>query len=104
MLVTFETKSQAPITLFGDVAVTLIKMMEHSGTVPSALLAENVPAALARLMAAVAMHANESLDPQGSASRSGDEDQGVSLAHRALPLIQMLTAAVACRETVMWDK
>jgi Domain of unknown function (DUF1840) len=79
-------------------------LLGHSGTVPSALLAEDVPAALARLKAAVAVHANEPLGPQGSASRSGDEDQNVSLAHRALPLIQMLTAAVAERENVMWDK
>ena len=52
MLVKFQTKSQATITMFGDVAVTLIKLMGHSGTVPSALLAEDVPAALARLTSA----------------------------------------------------
>ena len=65
MLVKFQTKSQATITMFGDVAVTLIKLMGHSGTVPSALLAEDVPAALARLKVAVAEHSNEPLDPQG---------------------------------------
>ena len=104
MLVTFTTKSHASITMFGDVAVTLIKMMGHSGTVPSALLAEDVPAALARLKAAVAVHADEPLDPQGGSSGEGDESQSVSLAHRALPLIQMLTAAAAGRANVMWDK
>ena len=98
MLVIFTTKSQAPITMFGDVAVTLIKMMGHSGTVPSALLAEDVPAALERLKAAVAVHASEPLDPPG-----GDEDQSVSLAHRALPLIRLLTGAAAQQENVMWD-
>jgi len=104
MLVTFTTKSHASITMFGDVAVTLIKMMGHSGTVPSALLAEDVPAALERLKAAVVVHANEPLDPQGGASGDGDESQSVSLAHRALPLIEMLTAAAAGRANVMWDK
>ena len=103
MLVKFQTKSQATITLFGDVAVTLIKLMGHSGTVPSALLAEDVSAALARLKAAVAQHSNEPLDPQGGSSRDGDEGQSVSLAHRALPLIEMLTAAAAGHENVMWD-
>jgi len=99
MLVTFTTKSHAPITMFGNVAVTLIKMMGHSGTVPSALLAEDVPAALERLKASVAAHSSEEpLDPQG-----GDEGQSVSLAHRALPLIQLLTAAAAGQEDVMWD-
>lgn len=68
MLITFETEPQPPITMFSDVAVTLIKMMGHSGTVPSALLAEDVPTALARLKAAVAVQANEPLDPPGGAS------------------------------------
>ena len=44
MLVKFQTKSQATITMFGDVAVTRIKLMGHSGTVPSALVAEDVSA------------------------------------------------------------
>jgi hypothetical protein len=30
MLVTFTTKAYANITMFGDVAVTLLKMMGHS--------------------------------------------------------------------------
>ncbi|MEA1053075.1 DUF1840 family protein, partial [Lamprobacter modestohalophilus] len=33
MLITFETKAHANITMFGDVAVTLIKLMGHSGAV-----------------------------------------------------------------------
>jgi hypothetical protein len=90
--------------MFGDVAVTLIKMMGHSGTVPSALLAEDVPAALKRLKAAVAVHASEPLDPPGGSSPDGEDGQSVSLTHRALPLIQMLTVAAAERENVMWGK
>lgn len=49
MLVTFSCPAFADITLFGDVAIRLLKMMGHSGTVPSALLADDVPAALARM-------------------------------------------------------
>ena len=104
MSVKFQTKSQATITMFGDVAVTLIKLMGHSGTVPSALQAEDVPAALARLKAAVAERSNEPLDPQGGSSQDDDKGQSVSLAHRALPLIEMLTAAAAAGENLMWDK
>ncbi len=53
MLVTFTTKAYADITMFGDVAVSLLKMMGHSGTVPGAILAADVPAALGRLTAAI---------------------------------------------------
>jgi hypothetical protein len=103
MLVNFQTRSQATITMFGEVAVTLIKLMGHSGTIPGALLAEDVPTALARLKAAVAEHSNEPLDPPGGSSREGEEGQSVSLPHRSLPLIEMLTIAVAEHENVMWD-
>jgi hypothetical protein len=103
MLIRFETKAYATITMFGDVAVTLIKLMGHSGSVPGALLAEDVPAALARLRAAVAEHPDDPLDPADGARRGRDEGQHVSLAHRALPLIELLTAAAARGEHVMWE-
>ena len=104
MLIKFQTKAYATITMFGDVAVTLITLMGHSGSVPGALLAEDVPAALARLKAAVSEHPNEPLDPApGHSARDGDDGQYVSLAHRALPLIELLTAAARDGEYVMWD-
>ena len=53
MLVTFSSDAYPEFTMFGDVAIRLIKMMGHSGTVPSAILAEDIPAALARLQAAL---------------------------------------------------
>ena len=87
MLVTFTTKAYADITMFGDVANAMLKMMGHSGTVPSAIRAEDVPAALSRLTAAV--NAGKSPPPVG---KDADEPV-VSTAHRALPLISLLTAA-----------
>lgn len=98
MLVTFTTKAYADITLFGDVAVTLLKMMGHSGTVPSAILATDVPAALSRLSAAIDKTRTE---------KSGDDDEDdetrVSLSNRALPLIGLLTAAAQQNCDVMWE-
>ena len=52
MLVTFSCSAYADITMFGDVAVRLLKLMGHSGTVPGAILAEDVQAALECLVAA----------------------------------------------------
>ena len=49
MLVTFTCEAYADITMFGDVAQHLLTLMGHSGTVPGAILAEDVPAALHRL-------------------------------------------------------
>ena len=97
MLVTFTTDAYADITMFGDVAQALLKMMGHSGTVPSAILAEDVPAALSRLTAGVeAAKAGPSVDEE-------DEDEPrVSLSNRALPLINLLTAAAQAGSDVMW--
>lgn len=106
MLVTFKTDAYANITMFGDVAVILIKLMGHSGTVPSALLAEDVPDALARLKAAVSANPGIPVDPAPNKGGDGDgDDEGthVSLAHRALPLIELLGAAAARRKNVMWE-
>ncbi|MCP3870205.1 MAG: DUF1840 domain-containing protein [Gammaproteobacteria bacterium] len=98
MLVTFTCPAYADITMFGDIAVQLIRMMGHSGTVPSALSAEDVPSALEHLQAAVAM------STQSAVPEVDEEGEPVvSLSHRALPLIQLLKAAVRDGCHVMWD-
>lgn len=86
MLVTFTTKAYADITMFGDVALALLKMMGHSGTVPGAILAEDVPAALGRLKRGIeaSMFAETA---KGKPESADDTVQPpVSLAHRALTL------------------
>lgn len=101
MLVTFFCPAYANITMFGDVAIRLLKMMGHSGTVPSALLASDVPAALKRLQAAVATN-GRLVEPQGCVQVDNDEPV-VSLRHRALPLIDLLKVAAKAERNVVWD-
>lgn len=104
MLVTFRTSAYANITMFGDVAVRLLKMMGHSGTVPSAIRAEDVPAALERLKAAVAADKAEETRSTAAYAHSDDsEEPPVSLAHRAFPLIELLDAAANRKCDVMWS-
>ena len=104
MLVTFSCPDYADITMFGDVAVRLLRMMGHSGTVPSALAAEDVPPALQRLEAAIeAEKASPQSASSGQPSGQGDDDERpVSLPHRALPLIELLRAAAKAESAVMW--
>lgn len=104
MLVTFHSKAYANITMFGDVAVALLKVMGHSGTVPGALLAADIPAALARLRQGVAS-AGQAADNVHSI-RPGAEDPDspppISIGLRAYPLIQLLSAAAQQGCDVMW--
>jgi hypothetical protein len=100
MLVTFQCRSYADITMFGDVAVHLLHLMGHSGTVPGAIQAEDIPAALVRLKQAI-----EEAKAREPAKKVRDDDEAedmVSLAHRALPLIKLLEAAAADKNDVMW--
>jgi len=106
MLVTFRSKAWSSIIMTHDVATTLLKMAGHSGTVPSALLAADIPAALARLNQGLA-----AADPGGEATRKAArqaDDAGepppVGIRLRAFPLIQMLTAAVASGDDVTWEE
>ena len=98
MLVKFTTEAYADITMFGDIARTLLKMMGHSTTIPSAILTADVPNALQQLTVALE---SENTIPT-NAKDSGDEPT-VSLANRALPLINLLTAAVESESNVMWE-
>ncbi len=101
MLVIFSCPVYANVTMFGDVAIRLLKMMGHSGTVPGALNAEDVQAALLRLEAAVV----QASKPEAS-MKDGEDENGepvVSLAHRALPLLELLRAAAKEKCHVMWD-
>ena len=97
MLVTFKTDAHASITMFGDVALDMLRMMGHSATVPGAILADDVPAALSRLRASI----------EGLKSSSPVEDQddpAVSTPLRASPLIDLLAAAAAAEKSVMWEE
>ena len=102
MLVTFTCSAYADITMFGDVAVRLLKLMGHSGAVPGALLEEDVGPALERLEAAV--EADRQSQKSEPPAEDDDGEPVISLSHRALPLIELLRAAVKAKAFVMWNE
>ncbi len=104
MLITFRSKSHANIIMFGEVALNLIKMMGHSGTVPGAIIAEDIPEALDKLTASL----NKAAELEKNTSQDVDDDDEqsepvVSVGHRAMPLVEMLQSAVKDQCDVMWD-
>lgn len=102
MLVTFTCKAYADITMFGEVAQTLLKMMGHSATVPGAILAEDVPLALARLRNAIETEKATARNAPRDGRSDDRDEKPVSLAHRALPLLELLAAAAREECDVMW--
>lgn len=101
MLVVFTSKAFYDITMFGDVAEQLIKMMGHSGAIPGAVGADDVPAALERLQGKIK---SEEAKPrtERDTEQEDKEEEHVSLSNRAFPLIEMLTAAAEEHAGVMW--
>ena len=100
MLVTFKT-DVGNIVMFGDIALQMIKMMGHSKTIPGAILAEDLPQALNRLK--IALVNEKALSPTDKDEDDDDKEPAVSTAHRAIPLINLLTEAVKADCDLMWE-
>lgn len=110
MIVTFKTKQHPDITMFGDVALKLIKIMGHGGSVPGAIGADEIEAAARRLQAAIDADkaAAQISGEQETAKRDrkqADEngERRISLAVRALPLLELLQTAAQNGSPVMWS-
>lgn len=101
MLVTFESEV-GRITLFGDIAVQLLRMMGRTGTVPSALMAAEIPEALANLQQAL-----DAADAERNGTSDEEDDEPekkwpVSMRQRAFPLIKLLQDAAKEGSDVLW--
>ena len=98
MLVRFDSKA-GTITMFGDVAVNLLRMMGQSGSIPGAVLAADIPPALERLRQAVG-----GVREPAKASKPDDEGETpVGLQQRAFPLIELLELAAKQGADVIWE-
>ena len=113
MLITFRSKASGNVTMFGDIAKQLLKMMGFCETVPGAIDAEDVPRALANLEQAINKEkqrlCQEKLDGTEAEKIANDElddadyEPEISIAIRAIPLIELLQAAEKERCYIMWE-
>jgi hypothetical protein len=114
MLVQFRSPATETITMFGDAAVQLLKLMGATGRVPGGLSAEDVPPALQRLESAVEAlktqtNADTAARPADNEDWATDEDKDlhrsppIQLEARAVPLLSLLKRAAAAKATVTWE-
>ena len=113
MLVTFRSEATESITMFGDVAQSLLKLMGATGRVPGALTAEDVPQALRKLESEVeALKAATASTPAPPADNEdvaadknadGESPQPVPLVARAIPLLSVMKRAAAANVGIMWE-
>ena len=99
-MITFSCDAYENISYFSDVAKSLLSLMGHSGTVPGAFKAEEVPNALSSLQRGLGQNKNTT----NPSSQDDDENEPqIGLAKRAIPLINMLQAAIKKNCDVMWS-
>ena len=108
MLVKFSTR-HGQLVMLGEPATALLRLGGHSGTVPSAVLAAELPAFLDKVQRGLEIHGDELSPPPPPPDRDQrDEDapreRPVNLRHRAVPLLEMIQTAIARGSDLMWDR
>ena len=96
--VTFKTKAYANILMFGDMAVKMLEMMDYGTSVPGAIASDDLPEALHNLELALEKlpHQIEPVDDEA-------DQVAVSLHNRAIPLLELLRAAIDDKTFVRWE-
>jgi hypothetical protein len=109
MLIRFSTR-HGQVTMFGDAATRLLKLLGHSGTVPSAIVSADLPAALARLQAGLAREGDDPAPEPGAIPATAQEIDAdprrapITLRTRAVPLIELIQTAIDRGADLMWDR
>jgi Domain of unknown function (DUF1840) len=115
MLVTFRSSATESITMFGDIAVQLLRLMGATGKVPGGLDAEEVQTALRKLeQETERLRAQTNADtparPADNEDWATDEDKDlkrerpIPVETRAVPLLSLLKRAAAAKVPVVWER
>lgn len=105
-MITFQSDASGDVMMFDDVAHHMMDIMGKEHTVRGVITVEQMPDCIARLKAAIAEdRARARGKPQGE-SEGGEEETGVSarvsLAQRALPLVELLERSLQREKPVLW--
>ena len=107
MLIVFKSKAAGDVMMFGDVAHTLMEIMGKDPADKGIVTVEQLPEAIARLKAAVAQDKAEKpvVDHDERVfekTPEGGKREVVSLARRAVPLIELLEFSLKEKVPVTW--
>lgn len=107
-IVTFKSQATADVLYFADVARQLLTIVGKDATSQGILTVAELPAAIARLEAAIAADREahrrlvEADEPGMERTAEGGERPRVSLTQRAVPFLAMLKEALANEKPVVW--
>jgi hypothetical protein len=108
-LVVFRSKAAGEIYMFAETARRILEILGRSDAPRGVITAEQVPDALARLVAAVEQEkalAREAAAASDQADRRGGDGPAapapITLGQRAFPLLEMLRAAEKKKVDITW--
>lgn len=95
--------------MHGDAAVALLKGMGHTGTVPGAILAADLPQALANLRRMLEVSGDATSDASPSRDEVEDDESRerepvITLRMRAVPLLDLARTAIERGSDLMWER
>ncbi|KTD79228.1 DUF1840 domain-containing protein [Legionella waltersii] len=98
MFVTFKCDAYENISYFNDIAKQLLSLIGHGGSIPGAIKSEDIATALESLQQGLGKikAVNQSRDDE-------EQEQEISLAKRAMPLIQLMQAALKKDCDILWE-
>lgn len=107
MLIIFKSRAAGDVMMFGDVAYAMMEIMGKAATERGIVTVEQMPDAIARLKAAVAQDKAERpvVDHDERVyekTPEGGKREAVSLARRAVPLIELLEYSLKEEVPVTW--
>lgn len=104
MIVTFKSPAAGDVIMFSDIAHRLLEAMGKEAGDKGIITVEQLPDAIARLRAAIAEDkaARAAQPAAAETDAKHDEQPGVSLWQRAVPLLELLDWAVKKGKPVTW--
>jgi hypothetical protein len=107
MIVTFQSRNSADVMMFGDVARHMMQLIGKEPADRGVVTVEDLPAAIARLKAAIAAdkaaRTNRPAGAQAENKAAADEREPVvGIAQRALPLLELLERSLKEDAPVLW--
>lgn len=102
MLIVFKSKASGDVMMFGDVALQLLDLMGKGRDRQGIVTVEQLPEAIRRLRR-MASESNTGPDKSDDEpDEHGDQRRFVSLAVRAVPLIELLERSLKAETPVTW--
>jgi hypothetical protein len=102
-MITFQSDASGDVMMFDDVAHRMMDIMGKDRTTRGVVTVEQMPECIARLKAAIA---DDRARARGKTQDGEEEETGiaarVSLAQRALPLVELLERSLAREKPVLW--